>query len=318
MSRSSEHERIAKLRSLFASTATDAGLLLSIGDDAAVLAPGAHPLVWSIDAAVEGTHFRRDLMSLEDAGYRATMAALSDLAAMGASPMGVLSSLVLPRELPDDELEAIARGQRDAALAGETAVIGGNLARGDAISITTAVLGRAERPLTRAGAKPGDRLWLSGDLGWAALGLALLEAKRERESARAVAAFRRPRARLAEGLSAVRGGASAAIDVSDGAAADALHIAEESSLTIVLDEAALDDHELAAVAASVDRTALDLVLSGGEDYALLCAAPASATLEGFRVIGECTSGTPSVLLRERTGAVRTLAALGFDHFGPPA
>ncbi|NUO53577.1 MAG: thiamine-phosphate kinase [Polyangiaceae bacterium] len=314
MTRSSEHERIKKLRSLFASSQTD-GLLLSIGDDAAVLAPGEHPLVWSIDAAVEGTHFRRDLMSLEDAGYRATMAALSDLAAMGASPMGVLSSLVLPRTLTDDELEAIARGQRDAAALCGTVVIGGNLARGDAISITTAVLGRAERPLTRSGARATDRLWLSGDLGWAALGLALLEEKREADSEHAVRAFRRPRARIAEGLAAVRAGATAAIDVSDGAAADAFHVASESALTIVLDEAALADDELGELAASIGRPVLDLILAGGEDYALLCAAPASATLEGFRPIGELVAGSPQVLLRERTGTTRPISAPGFDHFG---
>lgn len=312
MTRSSEHERIQKLRSLFASSETD-GLLLSIGDDAAVLAPGQRPLVWSIDAAVEGTHFRRDLMSLEDAGYRATMAALSDLAAMGASPMGVLSSLVLPRALTDDELEAIARGQRDAAALCGTVVIGGNLARGDAISITTAVLGRAERPLTRSGARATDRLWLSGDLGWAALGLALLEDKRE-DSERAARAFRRPRARIAEGLTAVRDGATAAIDVSDGAAADAFHVASESSLTIVLDEAALADDELAKVAASIGRPALDFILAGGEDYALFCAAPASVTLEGFRPIGELVAGSPEVRIRERTGTTRPISALGFDHF----
>jgi thiamine-monophosphate kinase len=315
VSRSSEHERIEKLRKLFASSGTNAGLLLSIGDDAAVLAPGERPLVWSIDAAVEGTHFRRDLMSLEDVGYRATMAALSDLAAMGASPMGVLSSLVLPREVTDDELEAIARGQREATQACGTAVIGGNLACGDAISVTTAVLGRAQRPLTRGGAQPGDRLWLSGDLGWAALGLALLEGKRQELSERAVSAFQRPRARIAEGLMAVRDGATAAIDVSDGAAADASHMAVESALTIVLDEGSLSDNDLEAAASGVGRSALDLVLAGGEDYALLCSAPASAILEGFRPIGEIVAGPPQVLLRDRAGETRPVSAPGFDHFG---
>ncbi len=315
MSRSSEHERIDKLRRLFASSSADPALLLSIGDDAAVLAPGELPLVWSIDAAVEGTHFRRDLMSLEDVGYRATMAALSDLAAMGASPMGVLSSLVLPRTVTDDEVEAIARGQRDATEASSTAVIGGNLARGDAISITTAVLGRARRPLTRNGARAGDRLWLSGDLGWAALGLALLEQHRTAESERAVTAFRRPRARIAEGLAAVRDGATAAIDISDGAGADAGHIASESALTILLDEASLADDELAAVASRIGRVATELILAGGEDYALLCAAPASATLEGFRTIGEVVAGPPQVLLRDEAGGTRPVAAPGFDHFG---
>src|SRR5512140_312713 len=110
---SSELARIARLRRALA--ARDPRVLLGIGDDAAVLAPTTEPLVWTIDAAVEGVHFRREWMSFEDIGYRATMAAASDLAAMGATPLGLLAGLVLPIAFDDGDLDALVAGQRAAA-----------------------------------------------------------------------------------------------------------------------------------------------------------------------------------------------------------
>ncbi len=313
MTRSTEHERIALLRDLFAGE-TDDGVRLGIGDDAAVLAAGSHDLVWSIDAAVEGTHFRRDLMSLEDVGWRATMAALSDLAAMGATAAGVLSSLILPPSFDDEELLELARGQREAAAACGTRVVGGNLARGDAISITTTVLGRAVRPLTRSGARPGDDLVLVGDLGWSAAGLKILTSGASNTDARVVAAFRRPRARIDDGVAAALAGATAAIDVSDGLAADLGHLARASGVTVVLEQAALHDGALEAVASALGTSALDLVLGGGEDYALVVALPAGTVLAGARRVGSCHAGSGEVVLREVSGSSRALGAKGFDHF----
>lgn len=311
MSRSTEHERIALLKELFASE-LERDVTVSIGDDAAVLPPGGASLVWSIDAAVEGTHFRRDLMTLADAGFRATMAALSDLAAMGAEPAGVLSSLVLPADLADEDLLELASGQRQAADACRTALIGGNLARGDVISITTTVLGRAKRPLTRSGARPGDGIWVSGDLGWAAAGLASLLAGGD-QPPRAVAAFRRPEARISAGLVAAAQGATAAVDVSDGLVADISHLAVASGVRAVLDEAALADDALDTLAAGLGRSGLRFVLAGGEDYALVVTTRA-ASLPGFRHIGACEGGSPGVALRSRAGTVEDLVEDGFDHF----
>jgi thiamine-monophosphate kinase len=291
-------------------------IAVGIGDDAAVLVSQAGSLVWSIDAAVEGTHFRRDLMSLEDAGYRATMAALSDLAAMGSEPLGVLAALVLPRDLADESLLELARGQRDAAATSGTFVVGGNLARGDCISITTTVLGRAERPLTRGDAADGHAVWVSGDLGWSAAGLRALE----RSSApspdvdRAIACFRRPTARIEAGRLAATAGASAAIDVSDGLAADLTHLARESQVTVVLEEDALMDAPLTRLAESLGAAPLDLVLSGGEDYALVTTAPAGVVLPGFRRIGVCRAGPAAVMLRDGSGGTREVGGRGFDHF----
>jgi thiamine-monophosphate kinase len=321
----SEEERIERLARIFGAAAPQA--LVGIGDDAAVLAPVAEPLVWTVDAAVEGTHFRRAWLSFEDIGYRSTMAAASDLAAMGAEPIGVLSALVLPGDVGDADLEALATGQRDAASEIGTAVVGGNLSRGQELSITTTVLGRAARPILRSGARPGDALWLAGPVGLAAAGMRLLAEGRaiEDEAALAcVAAWRRPRARIASGL-ALRGVASAAVDVSDGLGRDVAHLARASGARAVLDAAAdreagpLVTGALTAVAARLGVPALDLALFGGEDYALAFAAPAGARVpDAVRIgrlepLGEAVE--PGFVVLERPDGFRIpLWSAGYDHF----
>jgi thiamine-monophosphate kinase len=311
----SEWDRIEALRAIFAGPSL-AGVVVAIGDDAAVLDPGPDPLVWTVDAAVDGVHFRRDLLTFVDIGYRATMAAASDLAAMGAAPRGLLSALVLPPDVGDAELAELAAGQRAAADALGTAIVGGNLARGGELSITTTALGAAPRPLTRAGALPGDALWAAGALGLAAAGLALLLAGRAAVSPAARAAvqiWRRPEARLAAGIAA-RGWAHAAIDVSDGLAQDAGHLARASGVDVILDAAAIVAPALREVAAELGADPLDLALHGGEDYALLVAAPDDAGLPGFTRLGAIVAGAGEVRLRREDGAIVALVARGFDHF----
>ncbi|MFO0758604.1 MAG: thiamine-phosphate kinase [Byssovorax sp.] len=321
----SEWAKIALLERVLGG-APDARVLTGIGDDAAVLAPPAAPLVWTVDAAVDDVHFRRDLVTMVDIGYRSTMAAASDLAAMGASPRGMLSSLILPAGFPDEDLEALARGQREAADALGTQVIGGNLARGEQLSITTTVLGAAPRPLLRSGARPGDALWIAGPSGLAGAGLALLlaGAKVEREAARrAVRAWQRPLARIADGLRAAAV-AHAAIDVSDGLGQDVGHMAQASGVRAVLSRAALlaIDPALAAVAGELGRDPLDLALRGGEDYALVVALPAGEALAGFVEIGRIEASADGgdeageVLLEREDGAREILSGAGFDHFRP--
>jgi thiamine-monophosphate kinase len=246
------------------------------------------------------------------------MAAASDLAAMGAAPRGLLSALVLPPDVGDAELAELAAGQRAAADALGTAIVGGNLARGSELSITTTALGAAPRPLTRAGAQAGDALWAAGALGLAAAGLALLLAGRSAVSPAARAAvqiWRRPEARLAAGIAA-RGWAHAAIDVSDGLAQDAGHLARASAVDVILDAATIVSPALREVAAELGDDPLDLALHGGEDYALLVAAPDDAGLAGFTRIGSIVpaAGAGSVQLRRDDGAIVALVARGFDHF----
>jgi thiamine-monophosphate kinase len=314
---SSELERVELLRRALAASVCPPRVTLGIGDDAAVIAPPAEPLVWTVDAAVEGVHFRRDLLTLDDLGYRATMAAASDLAAMGAQPLGLLAALVLPPWVSDADLAALAAGQREAAEALGTAVIGGNLARGTELSITTTALGFAARPLTRAGARPGDTLWMAGPVGLAAAGLAALDrgAPLPDRLAAAVSAWRRPRARLAEGLRA-SSVARAAIDVSDGLARDTGHLARASGVRAVLDAVAIIDDALRDAAAALSRDPLALALHGGEDYALVVALSPGEILAGFTRIGvvESLAGGASLALRGTDGAVTPLDERGFDHF----
>jgi len=288
------------------------GIEVGIGDDAAVLSPPATRLVWTIDEQVEGVHFRRHLVSWRDVGWRSYMAAASDVAAMGAVPWCALAALVVPEDVDDAALEAIAGGQREAADAARAPVVGGNLARGSVMSIATTFLGTCERPIERCGAVPGDGLWMAGRVGLAAAGMRALEEGKGTAPglAAAVSAWRSPRALLTEGR-AMAGHAHAAVDVSDGLACDAGHLADASGVQLVLDEVALlEDAVLLEAAATLGASALDLALHGGEDYALVAAGPTA--IEGFRRIGEIRAGR-GLVLRGVTGE-RPIEPRGFDHF----
>ena len=155
MSALSERRLISFLEARFHEVAPGVGL--GIGDDAAVLrAGGAEPWVVSVDASVEGVHFDLAYLDYADIGYRSFQAAASDLAAMGATPAGALSALILPKTMSADAIDALTAGQAAASREAGCPVIGGNVSRGRELSVTTTVLGRAQRPLTRAGARPGD------------------------------------------------------------------------------------------------------------------------------------------------------------------
>jgi thiamine-monophosphate kinase len=309
-----EAGRIAMLARVLGAGASSEAVVLGIGDDAAVLDVSRAPprLVWTIDQQVEGTHFRRDLVGWHDLGWRSFMAAASDVAAMGAKPWCALSAIVLSDSVDDPAFEAIAAGQGEAASACGAPIVGGNLARGRDVSIATTLLGTCERAITRAGAVPGDGLWISGEVGLAAAGLCALEAGRGGEDvfAEAVRAWRRPLARVTEGR-AMASVAHAAVDVSDGLARDASHLAAASGVQVVLDAHALATSialETAARALAVDPC--ELALGGGEDYALVVASPVRP--EGFRRIGDVRAGRGLVL--RRAGVERPLEPTGYDHF----
>jgi thiamine-monophosphate kinase len=309
-----ELERIAMLAARFGAGGGggDGGgddVELGIGDDAAVVRVGGERVVWTIDAQVEGTHFRREWLSWADVGFRSFMAAASDLAAMGASPIAALSSLVLPADFDDASLDALAAGQAEAAKLVGASVVGGNLARGGELSVTTTLLGRAlSEPKKRSGAKPGDGLYLGGAVGLAAAGLAYLQDPKSVQIADAavcIEAWRRPRALIELGQR--MGAATSAVDVSDGLARDAWHVADASGVVIVIDEALLR-------ATTALELRLEWMLGGGEDYALLVTSPAA--MEGFSRIGSIEGGDqPGVLLCTREGSRRSLPRAGVDHFG---
>jgi thiamine-monophosphate kinase len=314
---SSEFERIAQISKILGG-GKGAQVNIGIGDDAAVIRIGAQQAVWTTDSAVEGVHFRLDLMSLEDVGWRSFNAAVSDIAAMGAKPLGALSALELPKTLSDKALGELVEGQALAAQRLGCPLIGGNLAQANGISITTTVLGQTRSPLLRRNAKEGDEIWLVGDVGLSNAGLrCLLLGKRRPKGSdveHCIESFRRPMARLVEGKRLV-GRAHALIDVSDGLAGDASHIAKSSRVAIVFNEEkllALAPKSLNKVASRLRISPLDCMLYGGEDYALLATGPRTRRPTFAVVIGHVESGK-GVWLDEVKGRRSTLRG-AFDHF----
>ena len=309
-----EFERIARLRSLYERPSQS--VLLGIGDDCAVLAPSDKPRVWTVDVAVSGVHFDLRFTSLEAAGYRAFMAAASDLAAMGARGVAALSSLVLPSELTDEALDQLAEGISRASDACSCPVVGGNLARGSELSLTTSVLGECQgRVLTRQGARPGDHLYLTGPVGSAALGLARLQQGLSvGEPDPFAQAFLFPRARLdVSPLLAVH--ASSAIDVSDGLLADLTHLCRASGVRAELELARVPTlPNFAEAAEQVGRDAATLMLSGGDDYEVLFTAGADLPEALGTRIGTIVAGPAEVVVVDAQGQPLSLTHAGFDHF----
>ena len=290
MSLSSEDELVQKLGALFAQNGQKEGVSLGIGDDCAVLDPGAGKLVWTVDAQIDGVHFRRDWLSLADIGYRSFAAATSDVLAMGARPVSALSSLTLDPSFDDAALLALARGQAEAAEEAGAPIVGGNLARSSSFSITTTVLGRlASHAVTRQGAQVGHLVMVSGPLGLAKLGLCAFErgVSTQAPLEACVRAFRRPKLRFDLSLE----GASAAMDVSDGLARDLFRLARASGVRVKLEGRALleaSGDALLEGAKVLGEDPLRAAFEGGEDYVLLACAP--RLLPGFSPIGEVLEG----------------------------
>jgi thiamine-monophosphate kinase len=275
----------------------------------------------STDLSVEGVHFRLEWIHPAEVGWRAAAAALSDLAAVGAKPVGVLSAITVPDGVPEEDLVALAGGIGDATAAVGGVVIGGDLSAGPAWSVAVTVIGRVERPVTRRGASPGDGIWVTGTLGGAR---AALEAWRRGESPAEDArrAFAHPDPRIAAGQWLAAHGASAMLDLSDGLAGDAGHLAAASDVRVDL---ALEAVPVAA-AAIVEARRLGLPVQqfaaeGGEDYELLVALPrefGATDVEGFESacgialtqVGTVTRG--SGVRTELAGRAMTLQ--GYDHF----
>jgi len=242
------------------------GVVLGIGDDAALLRLRAgDDLAVSTDALVEDVHFRFASEAPRSIGRRALAAALSDLAAMGARPLAVVAALAAPPTLPLAHAEGIVRGIVDGARRWDAPLVGGNVARAKQTSLTLTVLGavRRGRALTRAGARPGDRIFVTGTLGGAALAVA--------RAARGARVRIAPEPRLAAGLALARLlGVGACIDVSDGLVADLGHLLRASRVGAQIDPARVP--RPAGFAAACRRAGADperLALAGGEDYELL-------------------------------------------------
>lgn len=309
---------------------------LPIGDDAAVVSVPGGRAILSTDLLVEGTHFSLDYFRPEEVGARALSANLSDLAAMGADAVCYLVALAAPPETPVATVDAIFRGMAAAAADSGIRLMGGDTCRGERLTLCLTVVGSAGngKSVSRAGARPGDLLYVTGAPGWSRLGLALLRGGRpsrpsgwRREAMRAHLA---PTARWREGQAAARSGAVAAmIDVSDGVLTDLSHLLEADGLGAVLAEEAFPvSRSFRAAAAALGVDPLDAFLGGGEDYELLMVVrparrasflgAARAFPSGVSLIGAVTKA-PGIRVRRADGSWMEGEALpsGFGHFPPP-
>lgn len=313
--------RTARLEQAGEASAT----ILGIGDDAAVLQPAAgQQLVVSTDTLVEGVHFPKNCPAAE-LGYRALAVAVSDLAAMAASPLGFTLALSLPQATPG-WLQAFSSGLADAARDAGINLIGGDTTRGP-LNIGVTVLGQvpAGQALTRSGARPGDLLCVGGTLGDGAAGLevalgnplpaGLPMAAQDYLHSR----FWRPLPQLALGQ-LLRGVATAGLDVSDGLLADAGHIASASGVRLLINGPQLPMSD--ALRSWSERQRLDWMLRGGDDYVLLFTMPRAARsqLERWRmeghavcVIGEVQGGQ-GVQLDLGLGPQAVDGPTGYQHF----
>ena len=284
-----------------------------IGDDAAVMSStvsGARHIA-STDVSVENVHFRRGWITPQEIGYRATAAALSDLAAMAAEPLGILVALTLPDAWRGD-LDEIADGIGEAAAGCSTRILGGDLSGGRDLALAITVLGAAERPLLRSGAHAGDLVYVTGTLGGPLAALnAFLDNRPPSPEDRA--RFVRPVPRIREAIGLAKRGVSAATDISDGLAADLENIAVASGVCISI---SLDRLPVVSGVSPAEAA------GSGEEYELVVTSPVALEAQAFErefglpltQIGAVEAGRPLVSVFDHGAPVPT--PVGYFHFKP--
>jgi len=292
------------------------GMVLGVGDDAALLQlEPNHILAVSTDTLISGRHFPTTTLPA-DMAYKAIMVNASDLAAMGAIPRWFLLSLTLP-DIEGAWLRDFTQGLQSALSTLNSTLIGGDTTRGPMLSLTIQALGVLEgKAMLRSGAKVGDHIFVTGNLGAAAFALS----SEGQSNLAAQKALNRPLARCQAGMM-LKSWASSAIDISDGLAQDLGHILKQSHVGARID---LKNLPLAPCLQTLTReAALDYALSGGDDYELLCTVPAenieklkqafvAAHLPLYE-IGEITADLSLQLLEEK-GQAFLLKKSGYTHF----
>jgi len=306
---------------------SEAAVELGIGDDAAVLTPPAGKLLATVDMLVEGVHFDLGYSSFEDVGYKALAVNLSDIAAMAGTPRYALVSLGLRSGVEAGQVESLYRGIHQLAQRFGVQVVGGNIARSpERLLVDITLLGESAHPLTRSGAKAGDWIVVTGNLGSAAAGLVALKAWGTSAAERFPTLTRaqlRPEPRVPEGH-ALAPMISALIDISDGCANELHHLAEASEVGVILEEERIPLHEeTQRLASELGKDPLEWALQGGEDYELLfCVPPEKLPLvEGvlkdrgrpFHPLGRVTEAREGVRLKDRTSRLHPLEPRGWDH-----
>jgi thiamine-monophosphate kinase len=330
----SEDELVRAIRKVLSGDVP--GVTVGIGDDAAVVDTGRHDTILTTDMLVEGVHFDRASASAHDLGHKALTVNISDVAAMGGSPRFGLVSIGFPPDVETSWVMELYGGIREAAGEYGMAVIGGDTNRAGKVVLSVTVVGTVARnhAVTRSGARPGDRLVVTGSLGAAAGGLRLAQADphevREALASdwgrRLVQAHLRPVARVGEAETLASAGATAMIDISDGLALDLSRLCAESGVgaTVALpDLPVADGLEDLAKTFEGNLDPLDLALHGGEDYELLATIPPEAVQEaaerlaerfgtGLSVIGTVTEDELRAVGED--GTERPLEPKGWDHF----
>jgi len=323
-----EKSLIAEIRRAAGSSAHRGGrtanraLVAGIGDDCAVLrlAPGRDSLI-TTDFTLEGIHFRRDWHPAESVGHRCLARGLSDIAAMGGEPIAVFLSLALPRGLPQSWVGRFVGGLINLAEKHRTTLSGGDTAESpNGILADIIVMGMVPRgkAILRTGARPGDRIFVSGELGGSAAALVQLRANPKRKlNPRDYLRHFYPELRIELGrVLREKGLATSMIDTSDGLSTDLAHICEESGVGAELDAALIPRARDGSAPREVD---LDLVLHGGEDYELLFTVPprkpVPRQIAGVAVteIGRITRGR-RILLRHAKNVAYELHPRGWEYF----
>ena len=302
---------------------------IPFGDDAAALVPSSgHLLLVSTDALVEGIHFDLDYFRPEDLGWKALAVNLSDIAAMGGRPLGFTTSLAFPKETAPGFVTRVYRGMLKLAELSGAVLLGGDLCASPAtLFLDVTVLGevKSEQVRTRGNARPGDCLFVTGELGGSAMGLELLRRfpRRARYYPRLAGRHLRPTPRNQVGCwLAANGCASALIDLSDGLSTGLHHLCQASRVGAVIEADRIPLPEMSPKVGSwVERPLLDYGLNGGEDYELLFTVPRGRRRQvpgrlhglGIHEIGCITDEPGACRIRER-GSLRPLSPGGFDHF----
>ena len=288
-------------------------MVLGIGDDCAVLRlPPRHEALVTTDFSLEGVHFRREWHPAESVGHRCLARGLSDIAAMGGEPQAAFLSLALPKNLPQAWVDEFLRGLLKVAGRFKVGLAGGDTAQSPGgVLADIMVLGSVPKgkAILRSGARPGDKIYVSGELGGSAAALhrMMKNPKRKLKPADFPRHFSpEPRVQIGRFLRE-KGLASAMVDVSDGLSTDLTHICEASRVGAEIQAEAIPR-----------EVALDLALNGGEDYELLFTSPRSrevpARIAGVPItcIGVITR-TPKIVLSEN-GIYRELPPRGWEHF----
>jgi thiamine-monophosphate kinase len=302
------------IEAITAGLAGGGNVLLGPGDDGALVATSDGRMVVSTDLLVQDRHFRLGAIAARDLGHKAAAVAMADVVAMGATPTAVLIGLALPSHTDVDWVLELSEGLHSECLVAGARVVGGDTTAADLVVLAVTALGDlcGRPPVSRSGARPGDVVAVCGRLGWSAAGFAAQEAGVAAAWPDLMMAHHRPSPPYRAGTQAAVAGATAMIDVSDGLLADLGHIARASAVGIDLHGRELaPEARLTAAAAEFGGDALEWVLAGGEDHALVATFPPTVALPPtWQTIGRVGADP----VRVTVDSVLWPGRRGWDHF----